>query len=58
MKSSSLGKPGIGIWEFISKKLINRSPDSIKLRWYFNLLIDEKVILLLQDESSKKKKSE
>ena len=32
MKSSSTGKLGIGTWESISKKLINRSPDSIKQR--------------------------
>ena len=55
MKSSSSGKPGIGIWEFISKKLINRSPDYINDRWYFNLSIDERVISLVQEIKNKKK---
>ena len=56
--SSSTGKRGIGLWEFISKKIPNRSPDCINIRWNRVLSIDKNVIVLLQDKSSKKKKSE
>ena len=59
IESSSTGKPGIGFWEFISKKIPNRSPDSIRLRWYYNLLKDDRVktmILLLKEINIKKKK--
>jgi hypothetical protein len=58
IKRSSLGKRGIGFWEFISKKLPNRSPDCINNRWRNVLSIDKNVIVLLQEINNKKKKSE
>ena len=57
MKSSSTGKPGIGIWASISKKIPNRSPDYIYERWKAVLSKDKNVISLL-DDRNKKKKSE
>ena len=58
IKSSSTGKLGYGIWESISKKIPNRSPDSIHDRWRKVLSIDKNVIVLLQEINNKKKKSE
>jgi hypothetical protein len=46
----------IGIWESISKKIPNRSPDCIRDRWRNVLSNNENVIVLLQETNSEKKK--
>ena len=56
MKSSSLGKRGIGLWASISKKIPNRSPDYIYYRWCDVQSKLRRVILLLEDIKNKKKK--
>ena len=53
--SISIGKRGIGLWESISKKILNRSPDYIKNRWHRVLTRDERVILQLKEINNKKK---
>jgi len=52
--STTIGKPGIGLWESVSKKLLNRSPEFIYKRWYKVLSRDERVILLLENINNKK----
>ena len=54
LKSTSTGKLGIGLWESISKKLINRSPKYINDRWYQVLSRNERVILQLKEINNKK----
>ena len=53
--STSTGKLGIGLWEAISKKIPNRSPDHINSRWYTVLSRDERVISQLKEINNNKK---
>jgi len=54
MNSTSTGKRGIGLWESISKKIPNRSPDYINNRRYRVLSRNKRVILLLENINNKK----
>jgi hypothetical protein len=53
--STSTGKLGIGLWESISKKIPNRSPDYINDRWNTVLSRDERVISQLKEINNNKK---
>jgi hypothetical protein len=52
--STSAGKRSIGLWESISKKIPNRSPDCINDRWHKVLSRDERVISQLKEINNKK----